>query len=181
MTTETISTVPPAKAAEWLASGEAILIDVREPDEFRAEHIAAAASLPLDSVSRLRQTLHIPENRKIVVQCLKGGRGEQACRIIRDILPNQETYNLDGGITAWKQAGLPVVGAAKAGGAPSIFRQVQMIVGSLVLICVILGFAGLTPAFALAGFFGFMLAFAGFSGWCGLALLLRRMPWNKAA
>lgn len=56
-----------------------------------------------------------------------------------------------------------------------------MIVGSLVPVSVLLGFLGLTPTFALAGFFGLMLAFAGFSGWCGLALLLQRMPWNQAS
>lgn len=56
-----------------------------------------------------------------------------------------------------------------------------MIVGSLVPVSVLLGFLGLTPAFALAGFFGLMLAFAGFSGWCGLALLLQRMPRNQAS
>ncbi|CAN7422498.1 rhodanese-like domain-containing protein [Neorhizobium sp. LjRoot104] len=181
MTTETKRTVSATQAAEWLAAGDAILIDVREPEEFRAEHIAAAASLPLGSIADLRQVLTIPENRRIVVHCLKGGRGEQACRELENILPAHETYNLEGGITAWKQAGLPVVGPAAGQGGPSIFRQVQMIVGSLVLLCVALGFLGLTPAFALAGFFGFMLAFAGFSGWCGLALLLQRMPWNRAA
>ena len=40
------ATVSPRDAALWLASGEAVLIDVREPDEFRGEHIAAALSLP---------------------------------------------------------------------------------------------------------------------------------------
>ncbi|CDZ28221.1 rhodanese-like domain-containing protein [Neorhizobium galegae] len=179
MSTETTRTVSATQAADWLAAGDAILIDVREPDEFREEHIGAAASLPLGSVAGLRQNFTIPENRKIVVHCLKGGRGEQACRKLEDILPAHQIYNLEGGITAWKQAGLPVVGLATGG--PSIFRQVQMIVGSLVLLFVALGFVGLTPAFALAGFFGFMLAFAGFSGWCGLALLLQRMPWNRTA
>ncbi|WP_117191646.1 rhodanese-like domain-containing protein [Rhizobium terrae] len=181
MTAETARTISAIEAAEWLAAGDAILIDVREPDEFRAEHIAAAASLPLNSITGLRQVLTIPQDRRIVVHCLKGGRGEQACRTIESILPGHEAYNLEGGITAWKEAGLPVVGASRDGGGVSIFRQVQMVVGSLVLICVVLGFLGLTPAFALAGFFGFMLAFAGFSGWCGLALLLQRMPWNRAA
>jgi len=181
MMTETTRTVSAPRAAEWLAAGDAILIDVREPDEFRAEHVAAAASLPLQSVAGLPRTLTIPPDRKIVVHCLKGGRGEQACLTLADILPGREIYNLEGGIIAWKQAGLPVVGTAAGAGAPSIFRQVQMIVGTLVLLCVVLGFLGLTYAFALAGLFGFMLAFAGISGWCGLALLLQRMPWNRTA
>ena len=45
-----ITTISPRDAARMLSSGEAVLIDVREPDEFRAEHIACAASVPLASV-----------------------------------------------------------------------------------------------------------------------------------
>jgi hypothetical protein len=93
---------------------------------------------------------------------------------------NGEIYNLEGGIMSWKDAGLPVIGTATEGKAvPSIFRQVQMAVGTFVLVAVIAGFSGWTPGFALAGFFGFMLALAGLTGWCGLAMLLARMPWNR--
>ena len=165
------------QASAWLSSGEAILVDVREPDEFRAEHIAAAASLPLASIGNLAGMLYAPPDRKIIFQCLKGGRGQQACDAVAGRLPNG-VYNLAGGITAWKAAGLPVV-ADGAGPRVSIFRQVQMIVGLLVLACVVAGFAGLTAGFVLAGLFGAALAFAGISGWCGLAMLLGRMPWNR--
>ncbi|WP_244619092.1 YgaP-like transmembrane domain [Rhizobium sp. 18055] len=63
----------------------------------------------------------------------------------------------------------------------SIFRQVQIVVGTLVLLSVLGGFL-LNPAgFVIAGLFGAALALAGMSGWCGMAILLGRMPWNKAA
>ena len=83
---------------------------------------------------------------------------------------------MDGGITAWKAAGLPV---ASSGKGLSIFRQVQIIVGGLIAFLVVLGLTGLTVGFIIAGILGGALFFAGLTGWCGLAMLLRKMPWNK--
>ncbi len=172
-----MKTVTPREARDWIAAGEAVLIDVREPDEFRGEHIASALSLPLSEVGNLTRLLSVPAGRKVIFQCLKGGRGQQACeRLSRG---EHSVFNLEGGISAWKAQGLPVVGAA----APrlTIFRQVQIAVGCLVLLSVLAGFLISPVGFAVAGFFGAALCFAGISGWCGMAKLLNRMPWNRAA
>lgn len=166
------------EAHRLLARGEAMLIDVREPDEFAASHIPYAASMPLRSLSALLVDADLPADRLLIFQCQKGGRGGQACALAHGTLGDR-VRNLSGGIEAWAAAGLPLAGTA----APrvSIFRQVQMIVGLLVLAFTLAGLAGFTPGFYAAGFFGFMLAFAGMSGWCGLGLLLQRMPWNRAS
>lgn len=171
-------TISPQQAHEWLSSGEAILIDVREPDEFKAEHIACAASLPLANMCKLIQQMHIPKGRKIIFQCLRGKRGEQACALVPQMNTAYDAYNLEGGINGWKEAGLPVV--SSAGTKLSLFRQVQIIVGLLVLSFVFLGYSGQAWGFAVAGFLGAALAFAGITGWCGLAMILSRMPWNKS-
>jgi rhodanese-related sulfurtransferase len=168
--------VTPQEAQRWLAAGEAILIDVREPAEFAAGHIPQAMSLPLGALPAALAPL--PGGRKRIFQCLSGARGTQAC-LLASAGSDEESFNLAGGIAAWQAAGLPVVGGS--GPRLSIFRQVQMIVGTMVALLVIIGFAGVTFAFALAGLLGAMLAFAGATGWCGLALLLGRMPWNRAA
>ncbi|PZQ51601.1 MAG: sulfurtransferase [Rhodovulum sulfidophilum] len=170
----TVNTVTVAEAARWIAAGEAILVDVRAPDEFRAEHIAAAVSLPLATLPGALANL--PAGRRLVFQCLRGGRGASACALAAGSAP--ESYNLEGGIEAWKAAGLPVVGAAPAG--PPLFRQVQIAVGLIVLALILAGFLVAPVFFALAGVVGAMLALAGVTGWCGMALLLRRMPWNRA-
>lgn len=170
--------ISPQQAHEWLSSGEAILIDVREPDEFKAEHIACAASLPLANICNLLNQMHLPKGRKIIFQCLRGKRGEQACALVPEMNASHDVYNLEGGIDGWKNAGLPVV--SSAGTRLSIFRQVQIIVGLLVLISVLLGYSGQIWGFAVAGFFGAALAFAGITGWCGLAMVLAWMPWNKS-
>ena len=88
-----------------------------------------------------------------------------------------EAYILEGGIDAWKKAGLPV--AVDRGQPIEIMRQVQITAGALVLAGVLLGI-WVAPAFlALSGFVGAGLMFAGISGWCGMAKLLGLMPWNR--
>ncbi len=171
-----IESITPQQAAARLSRGEAVLIDVREPAEFAAGHIAEAMSVPLAKLSEILANL--PAGKPVIFQCERGVRGERACERaatagLRDVA------NLAGGLAAWRQAGLPILGAGPAG--ISMFRQVQMIVGSAVAFLVALGFVGWTPGFAIAGVMGAVLAIAGATGWCGLAMLLARMPWNRPA
>ena len=168
------------QASEWLASGEGILIDVREPDEFAAEHIAYASSIPLGQVNAVIDAMDIPAGKKLIFQCLKGKRGGDACLVVQKTgrVSQENIYNIEGGISAWKDAGLPTVTSLKETGI-SIFRQVQVIVGGLIALSVLVGFSGVAAAFTLAGILGAALFIAGLTGWCGLAMLLRRMPWNK--
>jgi rhodanese-related sulfurtransferase len=181
MTDQTIS---PADARALLRAGEAVLIDVREPEEFRAGHIPQALSMPLGQLDALLGNGDLPAGRAIIFQCLKGGRGGQAC-VLADRAGHaagRTVRNLAGGIEGWQAAGLPVVpaaGAGTGGGAIPIMRQVQIGVGLLVLVATLLGLSGLTVGFYLAALFGFMLAFAGVTGWCGMAILLAKAPWNR--
>lgn len=168
------------QALEMIKSGEAVLIDVREPDEFKAEHIAYAISVPLSSLEGGFAMLDIPQDKTILFQCLKGSRGQMACQRIQGLDScKNKIINIEGGIQAWKEQGLPVISAETKSAGLSIMRQVQIIVGFLVLASVFIGFSGVTNAFVLAGIFGGALMFAGVTGWCGLAMLLAKMPWNK--
>jgi rhodanese-related sulfurtransferase len=109
----TIETVDPATLKQWLDSGEAVLVDVREPVEYEAEHVEGAALVPLGEVERAALPDH--EGRRLVIMCKLGARGHSACRKLSADIPADETvYNLEGGIQAWKSAGLPVVAAARA-------------------------------------------------------------------
>ena len=171
-----IQNINPKNAYEWLKNGDAVLIDVREPEEFSAEHIAYAASLPLGRVESMLHLMNIPTGRKLLFQCRKGARGEKACALVSGHGFAGEIFNIDGGIDAWKDAGLPVIGG---GPKISIFRQVQMIIGTVLFALIMLGLAGIGFAFMLAAMIAAIFAFTGFIGWCGLAMLLQKMPWNK--
>lgn len=168
-------------ALQIIKDGKGVLIDVREADEFKAEHIAYALSVPLRSLEEGFKFLAIPTDKIIFFQCLKGTRGQQACERIEGLEQCQNTImNIEGGIEAWKENNLPVISAScKKSSGLSIMRQVQIIVGGLVALFVLIGLSGITPAFIIAGILGGALCFAGLTGWCGLAMLLSKMPWNK--
>lgn len=174
--------ITPAQALDWLSAGQAVLVDVREPAEFAAGHIAYAVSAPLARTREILGTMSLPAERRVIFQCQKGGRGGQACVAVGVTAPGgQAVYNLEGGIEAWTKAGLPIVSASEGPPRLSIFRQVQIAVGLLVLLGVVVGFAVHPAGFVIAGLFGAALATAGITGWCGLALLLNRAPWNRPA
>ncbi|HZV58245.1 MAG TPA: rhodanese-like domain-containing protein [Sphingobium sp.] len=179
--------ITPQEALALLRDGSATLIDVREPDEFRAGHIPYALSMPLGQLDALLAQAALPPGRTIIFQCLKGGRGGQAC-LVADRAGHgtgRAVRNLTGGIEAWTAAGLPLVTAQAARGGTAarqplpLMRQVQIAVGLLVLVATLIGLAGIPAGFYLAAFFGLMLAIAGATGWCGMALMLAKAPWNR--
>ena len=85
--------------------------------------------------------------------------------------------SVEGGTTAWEKVGLPVVrGATRV---ISLERQVRIAAGSLVLLGVLLGWLVHPTFFALSAFVGAGLVFAGITDWCGMGMLLAKMPWNQ--
>jgi rhodanese-related sulfurtransferase len=98
----------PVDAGARLA--ELHLLDVREPDEWQAGHIAGAQHIPL---GQLRERLaEVPKDKTILAVCRSGGRSESAARGLRTL--GYTVENLEGGVTAWKRAGLPL--EAEGGG-----------------------------------------------------------------
>jgi DMSO/TMAO reductase YedYZ molybdopterin-dependent catalytic subunit/rhodanese-related sulfurtransferase len=94
-----------ARTAAALVDAGALLIDVREPGEWQAGHVAQAWLLPMGQVARHRGDL--PHDRRIVVVCRSGGRSAAVAEALR--VWGLDAVNLSGGMTAWGLAGLPVV------------------------------------------------------------------------
>ena len=160
--------------ADQLAEQRVKVIDVREPMEFAAGHIAGSLNVPL---SRITQA-DLPKGPLVLV-CHSGNRSAQAlAQLLQQGHPHPLT-DLEGGIPAWQQAGLPV---RRLKNAPlPLMRQVQIAAGSLVLLGLILG-TWVAPAWILLSWFvGAGLVFAGISGFCGMARLLAAMPWNRVS
>jgi len=97
----------PQEAAERLQSGNADLIDVREPYEFEAGRIEGARLVPLLELTEFAQTAD-PE-RPLVFVCRVGGRSAMATMAFRRAGFN--AYNLAGGVLAWERSGLPFTGS----------------------------------------------------------------------
>lgn len=151
--------------------GEVLLIDIRSAAEYRREHIAQALCIPPDELAEKLPSA-VANADILVFHCLSGMRTAQAAA------NGRTAYILDGGLQAWKKAGLPTVTDRSA--PLDMMRQVQIGAGSLVLLSVI-GGAVFSPVFyLLAALVGAGLLTAGLTGFCGMAKLLARMPWNRA-
>ena len=98
------------QAQEWLSQGDAILIDVREEDEFQNARIEGAQLAPLSILPQAIEEIEFSQDKKIIFQCLKGGRSAQAIEFLQqNKLKNYELYNMAGGILSWVGSGLPVI------------------------------------------------------------------------
>ncbi|KTD07436.1 rhodanese-like domain-containing protein [Legionella jamestowniensis] len=102
----TIKKIDAPTLKTWLEKKEALLIDVRDPEEHAAENIPGAISMPLNVIS----TKGLPEtaNKKLVFHCKAGKRSLSACEKLIETDPNLEVFTLEGGISAWDEAGYPI-------------------------------------------------------------------------
>lgn len=161
-------------------AGDITLIDVRTPTEFRTGHVPGAKLLPLDRLTPEALALQLPQadlgrERPLYLTCRSGFRAEQAAaRLQAAGYPN--LVLLDGGTEAWERAGLPL---RRCGQTISLERQVQITIGSLLLLKVAFGFTVHELFFAAVALIGAGLIVAGTTRWCGLARLLSRLPWNR--
>jgi rhodanese-related sulfurtransferase/glyoxylase-like metal-dependent hydrolase (beta-lactamase superfamily II) len=88
-----------------LVDGGALLLDVREPDEWAAGHAPGASFLPMGQVQANQHEL--PEDRRIVAICRSGGRSAAVAEALNS--RGFDAVNLAGGMRAWQAAGLDVV------------------------------------------------------------------------
>src|SRR5262249_33175410 len=111
----------------------------------------------------------------LYVICGSGSRSRKACEKIV-AAGSTNVVNVEGGTLACADAGLPVVRGKKA---ISLERQVRIAAGSLVLVGMLCGWL-VHPAFlGITAFIGAGLVFSGVTDFCGMGMLLARMPWNQ--
>ena len=164
--------ITPEEAAAKIREG-ALAVDIRSQAEYRGGHIGGALSLPPE-----RHREKLPDNTApcLIFYCLGGKRTAQAEAALAELGRGRECYILEGGLQAWKAAGLPIIAEHAA---PDIMRQVQTIAGGLVLFGVLAG-SLVSPWFYLIdALVGAGLLTAGLTGFCCMARLLARMPWNR--
>ncbi|WEK51248.1 MAG: rhodanese family protein [Candidatus Kaistia colombiensis] len=166
-----LKAIPADRAKEWIEAG-ALLVDIREPDEFRREHVAGARPRPLSTL----QALDVEPGRVIIFSCRSGARTTAHAERLA-AAAGGDAYRLEGGLDAWKKAGHPVVADKRQ--PLELMRQVQIAAGSLVLLGAILGTFMHPGFYALSAFVGAGLVFAGATGTCAMARMLKRAPWNR--
>jgi rhodanese-related sulfurtransferase len=100
-----VLSVQPMEARDLCEKGEIRLVDVREAGEWSQQRIPGAIHAPLSSLEQALETL--PTGCPVVFYCLSGKRSATAVEICRGLgLPHDR--HLEGGIAAWRAAGLPL-------------------------------------------------------------------------
>jgi rhodanese-related sulfurtransferase len=167
--------IQPARLAALLGRGvEARLLDVRSAAEYGTQHVKGAVLQPLDSLAPSEWKASADAG-PVYVLCQAGGRAGRAAELLAK--EGVACSVVEGGMEAWVAAGLPVEKGASQ--VLPLMRQVQLVIGLVSGTGAALAIwkhplFGLIPLFTSAG-----LVFAGATGYCGLALLLARMPWNQ--
>ena len=174
--------LPNALDAEALAdllarAAPLTILDVRTPAEFASVHIPSSYNVPLDLLPEHTITISAVVGEPVVLVCRSGARARQAEQALRSAnLPR--LHVLDGGLSAWEAAGLPVNRGRQRW---SLERQVRGVAGTLVLVGALGGLLVSPPLGLLAVGVGAGLAFSAITDTCGMALLLGKLPYNRGA
>jgi rhodanese-related sulfurtransferase len=99
----------PGRARELLQSGEAVVVDVREPYEREAGHIEGTRHIELERLASQAETL--PRDRPVVFHCRLGARSAMAAQAFR--ASGYDAWSMAGGLQRWQDEGLPVDGGGE--------------------------------------------------------------------
>ncbi len=166
-----LTTLSPQEAQARLKAG-AVLIDIREADEHARESIPGARSHPLSQLAN-----NPPRGEQPMIFHCRSGNRTQVNAAHLEAVAGGPAFILDGGIDAWKRAGLPVTQDKSQ--PIEIMRQVQITAGTLVALGVALGSFVHPGFYMLSAFVGAGLAFSGITGSCMMAKMLALAPWNR--
>jgi rhodanese-related sulfurtransferase len=152
------------------------VIDVRMPAEYKSQFWESSVNVPLQDL-QAGKLENIPTSAKsITLLCQSGNRAQMAADVLQSCRSDCDIVVVEGGLGALASAGATLKKGDSA--VWSLERQVRVAAGALVLVGILFSF--IHPYFlGLSAFVGAGLIFAGVTDYCGMALLLARMPWNK--
>ena len=107
----TIPAISAREAADEVAAGSALIIDVRERNEFEQERAAGVALVPISEFVARHEEL--PKDRPLLMLCAAGSRSSSATMYLLQA-GWTDVRNVTGGMLAWRQAGLPVLSGPPA-------------------------------------------------------------------
>ena len=84
-----------------------VVVDVREPAEFKAGHIPNARNIPHGQIGDRLKELEKFKSKPILLSCATGQRSASACNVLQKA-GFADVYSLSGGMNAWLQASMPV-------------------------------------------------------------------------
>lgn len=102
-----VKEVNSAEALQLINHKNALVLDVREPNEYHAGHVLNSTSIPLGTLKARMGELEKYRDQAMVVVCRSGNRSGTACAILAKHGYTQ-AYNLAGGVQAWQRNNLPL-------------------------------------------------------------------------
>jgi rhodanese-related sulfurtransferase len=174
-----MSTISALEFGKKLASGEVRhVVDVRTPAEFAGCHVAGAKLAPLDSLDprTVADALKAGPDAEVFLLCKGGTRAGKAAEQFR-AAGFANVCVIEGGTDACVAANVPVERSGRAG--IPLDGQVRIAIGGMIVLFWLLarlhpGFGYLLPLMAAA------LIISGITGFCGMAILLGKAPWNQS-
>lgn len=161
----------PKELNELMKNNEVIIIDVRELFEHQSCKIKGSILMPSSSFDEA--TMPDANKKKIVIHCKSGRRSS----MVISKMKNRDCYNLEGGIDAWIAQRFDVERSSKE--CLSLDRQVQLTIGTILVLSFLLTYFININFVFITLLIGCGLSFAGLTGFCGLAIVLAKAPWNK--
>lgn len=149
-----------------------LLIDVRTPAEFASIHVQGSFNVPLDTLpEHITQLKNLKE--PLVLLCHSGNRANKACQILQKSIPGVQVL---GGLEDARKEGFEIITGKSHW---SIDRQVRFVAGLLVLIGLALGLFVNSYWYIVSAFIGAGLTFSGITNFCGMAILLSKLSYNR--
>ena len=102
---DSIESISPKEAFVMTSGQKAVIVDVREDDEWNEQHIPGAIHIPLAQLNEHLLELKQYKDSPLITQCKAGGRSAKAVDVLK-LAGFSKIYNMEGGIMAWEKAGL---------------------------------------------------------------------------
>lgn len=102
------SSITPAESTRMINQDDAVVIDVRESNEYSEGHIINSLHIPLVSLKTRLKDIEKYKAKKVIIACRSGNRSSSACATLKKE-GFENVFNLGGGVMAWESANLPLV------------------------------------------------------------------------
>ena len=102
------SSVSPTESTQMINHDDALILDVRESNEYSEGHIINSLHIPLSGLKKRINDLDKHKAKKVIVACRSGHRSSQACATLKKE-GFEHVFNLRGGVMAWESANLPLI------------------------------------------------------------------------
>jgi len=102
------SSISPSQCTQMINHENALILDVRENNEYSGGHIINSLHIPLSSLKTRLADIEKHKTQKVIIACRSGNRSSQACATLRKE-GFEQVFNLSGGVMAWENASLPLI------------------------------------------------------------------------